>query len=106
MYMLAQGFHCLAKDRIVHEFVEILFKVPAGLLVKLCVHPNVGLHPGDLVELQSSVDFLKPHTQGEIELKVAVVQHILGLVEEVRHQLYYFDFHPPSSCWYSDIHFF
>ena len=37
VYMLAQVFHRLSKDRIVHELVEILFNVTGGLFAKLCV---------------------------------------------------------------------
>ena len=92
VYTLAQVFHRLAEDRIVHELVEILFKVAGSLLAKLCVHLDIGLHSGALVEPQSSVNLLPGRDRPE---GCGSTAHT-WFVEEVWHQLYYFNRHLPK----------
>ena len=54
---LPQVFHGLPEDRVVHELVEVLLKVAGGILSKLCIHPNVWLHPRALVKPEGAIDF-------------------------------------------------
>ena len=56
-------FHCLPEDRIVHELVEVFLKAACGLFPELCVHLDVGLHPGALSKSEGPVDFLETHTK-------------------------------------------
>ena len=51
---LSQVLHGLTEDRVVHQFVEILFEGAGGLLSQLGVHPNVGLHSGRGVSFPAS----------------------------------------------------
>ena len=75
--MLAEVLHGLTEHAVVHELVEVLLKVAGGLLPEFSVHVDVGLHPWALVKAECSLNLLQLHTQGEIELQLEVVQHIL-----------------------------
>ena len=59
---IAEVLYHLPKDRIVHELVEVLLKVSGDLFSEICVHAYVGLHPGALVELESTVHLGQSHT--------------------------------------------
>ena len=50
--------------------------------------PDVGLHPGALLESEGTMDLFQTHTQRQVELEVAVVEHIAFLVPEVGDQLF------------------
>ena len=56
---LPQVFHGLSVDRVVHELVEILLKVAGGILSKLCIHPDVWLHPRALVKQEGAMDLVR-----------------------------------------------
>ena len=58
---LPQVLYDLPEERVVRELVEVLFKVAGGLLPELCVHPDVGLHPGALPEAKGPVDLRETH---------------------------------------------
>ena len=73
---LVKGFHCLSKDAVVHELVEVLFEVTGCPFSKLCVHPDVGLHPGSLPEAEGPVNLREMHSQCEVELQDTIVEHI------------------------------
>ena len=49
VHAVSQVLHCPAKHRVVHQLVEVCFKVTFRLLAKLRVHPDVWLHPRVLV---------------------------------------------------------
>ena len=51
-----QVLHGLPEDRVVHELVVVLLEVVSTPLSELCVHPDVGLHPGALPEAKGLVD--------------------------------------------------
>ena len=84
---LSQVLHGLTENRVVGEFVEILFEGAGGLLSQLGVHPNVGLHPGALLEAQGAVYLFQLHPEPQVKLEVAVVEHVVVLVAEVGDQL-------------------
>ena len=52
-----QVFHRFPKHRVVHQLVEVQFKIAFCLLAKLHVHPDVWLHPQLLIKLYHSVAF-------------------------------------------------
>ena len=80
---LPQVLHGLPEDRVVHELVEVLLEVAGSPFSELCVHPDVGLHPGALPEAEGPVDLRELHAQREVELQVAIVEYIAVLVAEV-----------------------
>ena len=85
---LSQVLHGLTEDGVVHQFVEILLEGAGGLLPQLGVHPNVGLHPGALLEAQGAVYLFQLHPESQVKLEVAVVEHVVVLVAEVGDQLF------------------
>ena len=85
---LSQVLQGLTEDRVVHQFVEILVEGAGCLLSQLNVHPNVGLHPGALLEAQGAVYLFQLHPEPQVKLEVAVVEHVVVLVAEVGDQLF------------------
>ena len=79
--------HRLPEDGVVLEFVEVALELCFGL----CPHPgvegDVRGHPGLLLELEDLVDAGKAQPLAQGELQVPVVDPVLGLVAEVRHEL-------------------
>ena len=64
--LLPQVFHGLPEDRVVHELVEVLLKVAGGILSKLCIHPDVWLHPRAVVKPEGAMDFGQMHAQRRV----------------------------------------
>ena len=56
----------LPQNGVVRELVEVLLEVTGGLLPELCVHPDVGLHPGALPEAKGPVDLRETHALGHV----------------------------------------
>ena len=66
VHVVSQVFHRLTKHRVVHQLVEVSFKIAFRLLAKLRVHPDVWLHPRLSVKLYHSVNFLQSHSLSEV----------------------------------------
>ena len=66
---------------------EVLLEAAGGLFAELGAESGVGLHPAALLEPQCSVNLRQPHAQRQVELQVAVVEHIAVLIAEVGDQL-------------------
>ena len=56
-----QVLHGLPEDRVVYELVELLLEVAGTPFSELCVHPDVGFHPGALPEAEGPVDLRETH---------------------------------------------
>ena len=98
VYTLAKVFHRLSKGAVVHElFVEVLLEVADSPFSELCVHQDVGLHPGALPEAEGPVNLRETHSQREVELQNTVVKHVTGLVAEVRYQLFNISWRHPNA---------
>ena len=95
--LLAKVFHRLSKDTVVHDLVEVLLKVAGSPFSELCVHSDVGFHPGALPEAEDPVNLRETHNQREVELQDTVIKHVTGLVAEVWYQLF------NLSCRHPDI---
>ena len=63
---------------------EVLFEVTCCPFSGLCVHPDVGLHPGALPEAEGPVNPRETHAKLELELQDTIVEHISLLAVEVR----------------------
>ena len=63
---LPQVLHGLPEDRVVHELVELLLEVAGGLLPELCVHTDIGLHPGALPEAKGPVYLCETQAQRHV----------------------------------------
>ena len=50
------------------------------------VEVDVGLEPGCLLKLDDAMNFRQLHSELQVELQVAVVQHVLALVAQIRNQ--------------------
>ena len=80
IHAVLQILHCFAKHRVVHQLVEVCFKVTFCLLAKLCVHADVWLHPQLLIKLYHSVNPFQAYSLSEIELQVVIMEHVLFFV--------------------------
>ena len=76
---VVQVFYHFAERRVVHQLVEVCFKVALRPIPELCVHPYVRLHPWLLVELEDSVNCFQVHVFFEIKLQVPVMDCVLFL---------------------------
>ena len=94
---LAEVFHRLLEYRVIHQLVQILLEPDGCLSLQLGVHPDVGLHPGSLLESEGTMDLFQTHNHRQEELVIAVVEHLAFLVAEVGDQLFDLGKHLPNS---------
>ena len=84
---LAKVLYSLSEHEVGQEIVEVPLEVAGSLFPELCVHPDVGLHPGALTEAEGPVSLRETHAQRQVKLQDAVVEHVTFLVAEVKDQL-------------------
>ena len=60
---LVKVCHCLSKGAVIHELVQVLFEVTGCPFLELCVHPDIGIYPGALLEAGGPVNLRETHAQ-------------------------------------------
>ena len=77
---LADIFHRLAEDGIIHELEEILLGVGLGHGSECGIFVDVGLEPCRLSESNDAMDFRELHPHSQIHLEISIVEDVLDTI--------------------------
>jgi len=88
VYAISEIFHRLAKDGVIHQFIEVSLKVRRRLSSLVRVKLYVGLHPRMLGKFENTMNVFQSHSQTSVKLVVHVVGYVFRFIVEIWHEFF------------------